>query len=271
MRSLCPRKVGALLLLSALYCESLAATEPVKDERSMIELEFWAAIGAHGPAYQQFRDRLVARGTSVVEFAQLKETKGDTWQEGTMAAILLERVRHPSEVEALLRAEPTVPYHRWVAIRFGRYAEELVSKARKTPMVLVESIWKGNALIWENEQNTASYAASALGTLREKRAIGVLIDAIGRSPTQSRHPPSFLNYGCHALGAIGDAQAVPVLLTALLGCTDWRVRETCSEAIGECLDKRMLRAVREAAHFTSDTWARTELEKLIKEWKPPAP
>lgn len=88
------RALSAVILLalhtSAVAAQPAAPAEPPQAaEQDLLEAEFYAAIGAEGETYRQFRDRILQRGPAVGAFLTDKAQNGKTWQEQTMGWILL--------------------------------------------------------------------------------------------------------------------------------------------------------------------------------------
>jgi hypothetical protein len=186
--------------------------------------------------------------------------ESENWRGRTMASILLERLDKEDDVQRLLRAKPT-PSER---VRFSEYRDELVMKARGTPMVLVESVWKTNELVWESRGKTAMYAAAALGELKESRALDVLILFVSLERSSSQFGPGFrLGPACEALGSLQSSRAVGVLLEKYMAYLVWTWGEACLEAVGNCVDPATLSAVRDAAFCAPDTGRKKALERLL--------
>lgn len=268
MKAKCLYRTTSLLLFIAGVATSGA--EPAKQpDQALSEAEFWAAIGAdwpiycppEGAPYRVFRDKLLARGEALEPFLQSMAAKGQNWQAKTMAAILLERLRKKEEVAALLGSRPTAEYHRAWAIRAPRYVKELTERAAKTPMVLVEAIWKGNELRWEDEEHTRGYAAAALGYLGEQRAVEPLIVLANTAVPPGSDPPWEAKAACAALGCLKDPRAVPVLLRAFALYPD---SGTPFEALERCLDRRSLQMVSQAAAWGGNDIKKAVLERLVE-------
>jgi hypothetical protein len=278
MRPLIPLAALTALLTSSAATIGAAAAEPPKNaEQAHLEAEFYAAIGAEGGTYRQFRDRILQRGPVIEAFLTDKAQNGKTCQERTMAWILLERLQKKDEVEALLDAKPGVPYVRSWSVRVPRYRDALVAKAKETPMVLAESAWKSNRLVrawksnrlvWGPNAMAPEYAVMALGVLKERRATPVLIDYLERHLTLvagQQAPPSRLRFACTALGSMGEARAVPVLLVTCLANPKMSAGDQSLEALKNCVDPQTVGLLRSAAIYLRDPFMKESLQRIVKE------
>jgi hypothetical protein len=255
---------------SAVAAQAAVPTDPPQPaEKVLLEAEFYAAIGAEGHVYRQFRDRVLQRGPAVEPFLTDKAQNGKTWQERTMAWILLERLQKKAEVSALLDAKPRVPFHPSRGIRIPRYRDDLAAQAEATPMVLVESAWKGNRLVWERQYMAAAYSVAALGVLKERRATPVLVDYLQRHltlVTAQQASPDTVEFACEALGALEDPAAVPELLhTCVAGP---KGMGACGfQALAKCLGPGSIGMVQAAAIYLRGHRMKKPLEELVKEKK----
>lgn len=137
-------------------------------------------------------------------------------------------------------------------------------------MVLVESAWKGNRLVWGRYGMAAEYAVLALGVLRERRATPVLIDYLQRHlmlVTGEGAPPHTVKFACAALGSIGDPAAVPVLLIA---CSSEPRRclgvdaEVGVAGLERCVSRGTLGLVRTVAHYLTNPPVQRQLKALVE-------
>jgi hypothetical protein len=259
-------------MLLALHASAVAAQAaapidpPQPGEKAVLEAEFYAAIGAEGETYRQFRDRILKRSPAIEKFLIERAENGKMWQERTMAWILLERVQKKAEVEALLDAKPGVPYNRNWSIRIPSYRDALVAKAKDTPMVLCESAWKGNRFVWGRPGMAPRYAVMALGVLKERRAVFVLIDYLQRHVplvVTEESSPHTVQFACQALGALGDPVAVPALLHACSADPKW-MGGAALAPLAACVDRGALRYVQSVAIYLRNPVMKQHLETLIK-------
>jgi len=238
-------RTGALVLvaLAGLHLAQAGAAEPAaKPELEEVEIEFWAAIGAHGATYEKLRDRLVRRGPAIKPFLEKRAKDGETWQERTLAAILLERLEKGGEVDAVLRAEP-LPYVQGFGARWEAYGKAFAGRCKETPMLLVEKVWKDVGLDWVKPSGARAYAAVALGRLREPMAVEPLIDMASESHPLKISSPLSLHAPCFALRDLGDPRAVPVLLRTYLLYAGETTGTMAAEALMTSMDEESIRLV----------------------------
>lgn len=97
----------------------------------------------------------------------------------------------------------------------------------------------------------------AMGELREKRAIPALIRIFDRDP---KYDDDGLRWDtANALGQIGDAEAVPVLIKVLLDPEEGvRVRDAAAEALGKIGDSKAVDALCEAVRDIHVLYNETE-------------
>jgi HEAT repeat protein len=86
-----------------------------------------------------------------------------------------------------------------------------------------------------------SAGALALGRLRAVEAFPDLMSLAEADPALGPR-----SHAIGAIGQIGDARAVP-LLVRLLGSDEWRVRATAAWALGLCADQTAIPTIRAAA------------------------
>ena len=242
-------------------------------EQDTLVMEFYAAIGADGPLYRRFRDRIVARGRSAVPFLQEKRKKGRTWQERTMAEMLLERILKADVVARLTASPPRVTEVRSIGRAYRDYGKELADAFVDAPMLLVEAIWKDQELYRKSVPQIHPdaqrlFAICAFQHLKDPRALDVLIWVIRTDEGVVR--PHAIWLTADALGALGDPRAVPALLQAL-GREPSSLAMACAAAVERCVNEHTRGLVYSYARFFLDEAPRRgrALLNLVKQAETP--
>lgn len=240
-----------------------ADREPGIDAAQM-RTELWAAIGAEGEAYREFRDRLLSRGGTARPWLLVTARDGKTWQERVMAEIMLERLAKPAEIAATVDWWRRAPFDRLFVENWRHLGRSLATKAVGTPMLLVEKIWKGNELhhpAFVSRHQDGVWETDALGWLREKRALFPLIVVLTRRYEQ---PAATLcvDTAARALGLLKEKTAIPALCEAYILYASQRAGSACIEAIESCGDRDSSQILRDYADRTGSGGARDQLLEL---------
>ncbi|HPD15868.1 MAG TPA: hypothetical protein PLE19_13010 [Planctomycetota bacterium] len=238
---------------------------PAGTSEDLMDAEFWAAVGNEGSVYCRFRDRILQRGKHILPFLEERANKGATWQERTTAWILMERLAKADEIASVVQWWRTVRAPEAFWRRREVLSKGLAEKARQTPMVLIERIWKGNEMIRADigpgSTEDRAYEALALGLLGEKRAVEPLIWLLN-SDCPVASPPEYINTAALALGHLGDPRAVETLCRTLVRFRGNVVSAGAFESIERCLTS--IEAIQVLDAFFANRVEEESLRKRIK-------
>jgi len=261
--------VSSIMALAALLhtgCEGAQVPNHGEAEQLAqdVRTKLWAAIAAEGDTYREFRTSILALGKRAIPVLEATREGGTAWQARVMADILIERISKPQADESLSEF--------WKNLRVprSRHYEELsvplAERAADTPMVLVETIWKGAGLRNDRIPPLADQAwvAAALGHMKERRALFPLIEML---TAQYRDLGDLMcvQRAASALGKIGDSRAVlPLCRVSVLYGSESYVAARAVKAILLCADDRTAGNVRRFAERLYDGREKTGLMNIVK-------
>ncbi|MHC5055278.1 MAG: hypothetical protein ACYTKD_11245 [Planctomycetota bacterium] len=192
MARLLETRLFILLVLVAIVSSVVAV-----DARAMdVEKALAEALSADEHEYLRLRRQLLAtsgmRGT-------LAERLGEPELEEKsrlMVMILMERITHGNAIDAAVQRGILLVHHRTATRRISYARKALAEAFADFPLSLVEYLWKSNELaglealpgrnpgyypLRDRGDEGLAYAASALGLLREKRAVPILLELIRKA------------------------------------------------------------------------------------------
>ena len=256
---------GMMALRSA---TAYAAGQPPSTDPSQLRTELWAAIGAQGKDYREFRDRLLKRGEAIRPFVRQTAKNGKTWQERTMAAILLERLTKPERIQAVVEWWARAEVHRAHWVNLKRLGKSLAKECADTPMLLVEKIWKNNELRNKGvlDLQDGAWAADALGWLADERAVHPLILVL---EAEYEYGPQLLRVltAARALGNYAHPKAVPALCRACVLYSGDPAGAYSADALAKCVDRRSSHIVDAHARWVRDSVVKSVLIKIASAGK----
>ena len=228
-----------------------------------VQSELLDCARTQGEEYVRRRDALVAKARANPNGFRSAATGSPGWEQRVLGEIVMEYVLREKEVQAFADWVPAArrmkTREQYEPIRV--YGADFAKHARKVPMVLVESLWKGTNEKFRDEYSPISrvnqqFVAQALGGLKERRAREVLEWLMNDIVLGT--PDSANATAARALGVLGCPESVPALLAALEKGVD------TGSALERCADASSLPLLRKVAATSSDEGMRATANDLIR-------
>ena len=214
----------------------LAAGSVSAAERPLPEL-FREAVAASGEEYLDARNAIVGRGQAAVGFLEERRETAASREERLLAEILLERIAFEPEIASAVAKDIEYEWDRSVHDRIKNCGKALAARFGRFPLVLAELLWKGNELeglrrkragggyyfpLRDPSEGGKANAAHALGILKEKKALPVLLGILDQGDADKYHELIEAEgrfdelvatwEAARAIGAMGMPETVPELL-----------------------------------------------------------
>ncbi len=279
----------ALLLLTIVF--SACFGSPQHSVQLGLEAQVRNVVNLKDSAYVDGRKGLEAQyRLDSKPFDQLIKTTSD-WKVRLLCQIVVERVKKSNNIAEYLRTEPKL-------VKLGRGWEEryevggrvLAEHGKDIPLFLVERLWRIYDLSdvelvdWEHvryeQYGTERALARAVGYLKVVEARELLEAELNpsfyvqdfdkKSPKEQKDILSYSHMRLQviaAIGEIGSALSVPILLNALEAQIDEEtptIFGSLAMALRQCADRSVLPQLREKLVATKSAAMREYLERLIQ-------
>ncbi len=243
---------------SSLYGYELGFTETKREIVNAAKLT--------GAEYENERNRLVEKHGQAKSILSGLSFPKEEWEAKLLSEIIIMRIERKKLVEDIETSEMPIALDREGATRRLAQGNILAARCREVPALLIEALWKGNAVRKKfRPVDDDAYLCSALGLLKVIAARQILEANLKHEYFEVRAAAA------SALGKIGSPESVPALYSMIIRNKNETVKDykiaadVAIRQIPKCADINTIEYLRKSCKEINNDEIETITEQLIKE------